>query len=183
LVIPSFWPRGIGGSTFRASRQDFVCNFAGRVVPEAGLEPARPRGRGIFVPLRLSPPASRRSWPGARLRPSLPALGARRLLSTPSRLHGLGSASARSGSRAFAEFDGFRSARFRAGAQIALQVPCVYRFHHSGDGRSAAIVPPRPPRGRPAQAAPRIPAEEWTPMEMPIPPEVERDVRNTEARS
>jgi hypothetical protein len=28
-----------------------------KLVPEAGLEPARPRGRGIFVPLRLSPPA------------------------------------------------------------------------------------------------------------------------------
>ncbi|AVJ90868.1 hypothetical protein CSB85_1439 [Pseudomonas aeruginosa] len=27
------------------------------LVPEAGIEPARPRGRGIFLPLRLSPPA------------------------------------------------------------------------------------------------------------------------------
>jgi len=43
--------------------------------------------RGIFFPLRLSPPPSpkkRRSWAGARLHHSLSALGARRLLSTPS---------------------------------------------------------------------------------------------------
>ena len=44
--------------------------------------------RGIFFPLRLSPPPSpkkRRSWAGARLHHSLSALGARRLLSTPSK--------------------------------------------------------------------------------------------------
>jgi hypothetical protein len=29
------------------------------VVPETGIEPVRPRGRGIFLPLRLSPPAPR----------------------------------------------------------------------------------------------------------------------------
>ena len=43
--------------------------------------------RGIFFPLRLSPPSPpkrRRSWAGARLHHSLSALGARRLLSTPS---------------------------------------------------------------------------------------------------
>jgi len=43
--------------------------------------------RGIFFPLRLSPPPPRkrrRSWAGARLHHSLSALGARRLLSTPS---------------------------------------------------------------------------------------------------
>ena len=43
--------------------------------------------RGIFFPLRLSPPPSpkkRRSWAGARLHHSLSAVGARRLLSTPS---------------------------------------------------------------------------------------------------
>jgi len=41
------------------------------VVPEAGIEPARPRGRGIFVPLRLSPPppafvvwSTPSPWPG-----------------------------------------------------------------------------------------------------------------------
>jgi len=27
------------------------------MVPETGIEPVWPRGRGIFVPLRLSPPA------------------------------------------------------------------------------------------------------------------------------
>ena len=41
--------------------------------------------RGIFFPLRLSPPARMRcSWAGARLHHRLAALGARRLLSTPS---------------------------------------------------------------------------------------------------
>jgi len=47
------------------------------MVPEAGFEPARPRGRGIFVPLRLSPPplaSRRRSWSGARLHPGLAAV-------------------------------------------------------------------------------------------------------------
>jgi len=38
------------------------------MVPEAGVEPARLLGRGIFMPLRLSPPARLRcSWSGARL--------------------------------------------------------------------------------------------------------------------
>ncbi|KAG0892122.1 hypothetical protein G6F32_017463 [Rhizopus arrhizus] len=55
------------------------------VVPETGIEPVRPCGRGIFLPLRLSPPARKRcSWSGARLHHRLAALGARRLLSTPS---------------------------------------------------------------------------------------------------
>lgn len=74
------------------------------LVPETGIEPVRPyQGRGIFIPLRLSPP----HWPQdawtkrsahrsrhvrglehafAIAGPSLaPTLGARRLLSTPSR--------------------------------------------------------------------------------------------------
>ncbi len=55
------------------------------LVPEAGIEPARPRSRGIFLPLRLSPPTHMRcSWSGARLHHSPAAVGARRLLSTPS---------------------------------------------------------------------------------------------------
>lgn len=43
--------------------------------------------RRIFFPLRLSPPSCARAgrlWSGARLHPSLSAVGARRLLSTPS---------------------------------------------------------------------------------------------------
>jgi hypothetical protein len=64
------------------------------MVPEAGLEPAWPFGLGIFLPLRLSPPLAG-SWSGARLHHGLAALGARRLLSTPSPSRGLGSALAR----------------------------------------------------------------------------------------
>src|SRR5690606_5207045 len=76
---------------------------AEELVPEAGFEPARPRGRGIFVPLRLSPPrgafvvwSTPSPWPLGRW-PR--AVGARRLLSTPSRRGGLGSALARDGSQ------------------------------------------------------------------------------------
>lgn len=61
-----------------------------------------------------------RSWSGARLHHGRNALGARRLLSTPSgHPRGrLGSALARLSARAFADFDGFHSAGFPAEAQI-----------------------------------------------------------------
>ncbi|MNS52895.1 hypothetical protein D3C72_856310 [compost metagenome] len=94
---------------------------AQQVVPETGIEPVRPCGRGIFLPLRLSPPARVRcSWSGARLHHSLAAVGARRLLSTPSPVFqsGLGSALARNRSRAFAEFDGLHLWSFPQRAQI-----------------------------------------------------------------
>ena len=96
--------------------------------PESNRHALRP---GIFFPLRLSPPAafragkSRRSWAGARLRPGLAALGARRLLSTPSCAGRLGSALAGHGAGAFAEFDGFHSGRFRAEAQIVSSPLCL----------------------------------------------------------
>jgi hypothetical protein len=92
------------------------------VVPEAGIEPARPRGRGIFLPLRLSPPTRMRClWSGARLHHSLAAVGARRLLSTPSQpldWAWLGVGSGAEASRAFAEFDGLHFGRFPPKAQI-----------------------------------------------------------------
>src|SRR5689334_22117064 len=69
------------------------------VVPGAGVEPARPCGQGIFLPLRLSPPLSG-SWSGARLHHGPAALGARRLLSTPSSSR-LGSALSRSRDQGF----------------------------------------------------------------------------------
>lgn len=90
--------------------------------PESNRQALR---RGIFFPLRLSPPPSpkkRRSWAGARLHRSLSALGARRLLSTPSQAilprAWLGVGSAANAARAFAEFDGFHFRRFRRKAQI-----------------------------------------------------------------
>src|SRR5690606_8778658 len=67
---------------------------------------------------------NRCSWSGARLHHSLAAVGARRLLSTPSRNSfelGLGSALARMlrASRAFADFDGRHLRGFPRRAQIA----------------------------------------------------------------
>lgn len=54
------------------------------VVRTAGLEPAFPFEKQIFVPPRLSPPPHRRSWSGLSLRQGLPTVGATRLVSTPS---------------------------------------------------------------------------------------------------
>lgn len=69
----------------------------------------------------------RRSWSGARLHHSLAALGARRLLSTPSRFFrsGLGSALARNKSRAFAEFDGLHLWSFLRRAQMDSSPLCL----------------------------------------------------------
>ena len=103
--------------------------------------------RGIFLPLRLSPPAHTRcSWSGARLHHSLAAVGARRLLSTPSQTVAwawLGVGSDAEASRAFADFDGLHFRRFPPKAQI-VQVPCVYRFHHSGGDHPHTTGPGRP---------------------------------------
>ncbi|MNF96417.1 hypothetical protein D3C84_792080 [compost metagenome] len=71
---------------------------ASKLVPEAGIEPAR-LSAGDFLPTSAFAAALRiagRSWAGARLHHSLAAVGARRLLSTPSQAGlGLGSALAR----------------------------------------------------------------------------------------
>src|SRR5215475_5265483 len=61
-------------------RQEKTC----LLVRTGGLEPPPPYGEQIFVPLRLSPPPCRRSWSGLSLRHSPSALGAARLVSTPS---------------------------------------------------------------------------------------------------
>ena len=53
--------------------------------PESNRHASR---RGIFLPLRLSPPLAG-SWSGARLHHGLATVGARRLLSTPSLYQGL----------------------------------------------------------------------------------------------
>ena len=84
-----------------------------------------------------------RSWSGARLHHSLAAVGARRLLSTPSQAAAwawLGVGSGARASRAFADFDGLHFGRFPPKAQI-VQVPCVYRFHHSGVVLNALKTP------------------------------------------
>ena len=52
------------------------------MVAPAGLEPARPYGQQIFLPLRLSPPKKFVVWTISS--PSFETLGAARLVSTPS---------------------------------------------------------------------------------------------------
>ena len=76
------------------------------------------------------------SWSGARLHHSLAAVGARRLLSTPSHEpfdSGLGSALARTLARPghSPNLTGFTFGVSSGGLKF-LQVPCVYQFHHSG---------------------------------------------------
>ncbi len=76
------------------------------------------------------------SWSGARLHHSLAAVGARRLLSTPSHEafdSGLGSALARTLARSgrSPNLTGFTFGVSSGGLKL-LQVPCVYQFHHSG---------------------------------------------------
>src|SRR5262245_52737732 len=67
------------------------CGSSPALVRTAGLEPAFPFEKQIFVPLRLSPPPRWRSWSGLSLRHSLSTPGAARLVSTPSPGEGLGS--------------------------------------------------------------------------------------------
>ena len=111
-----------------------------KLVPEAGIEPARPfRVEGFSYHFGFRRQRERCSWSGARLHHSLAAVGARRLLSTPSQTVAwawLGVGSDAEASRAFADFDGLHFRRFPPKAQI-VQVPCVYRFHHSGVVRNA----------------------------------------------
>ena len=98
------------------------------VVPETGIEPVRPRGRGIFLPLRLSPPAQACcSWSGARLHHSLAGLRCppSALYTFPGWPPGLGSALARTGSRAFTEFDGLHLWSFLQRAQICSSPLCL----------------------------------------------------------
>ena len=105
------------------------------VVPGAGFEPAWPCGRGIFFPLRLSPPLAG-SWAGARLHHGLTALGARRLLSTPSLLphEGLARRSLALACRAFTEFDGIHRTHFCVRAQFDKS-PVSRQFHHPGSAQ------------------------------------------------
>jgi hypothetical protein len=102
-----------------------------KLVPEAGIEPARPfRVEGFSYHFGFRRQRERCSWSGARLHHSLSTLGARRLLSTPSLESfdpGLGSVLARmlAASRAFAEFDGLHLRGFPWRAQIASSPLCL----------------------------------------------------------
>ena len=93
------------------------------MVPEAGIEPARLSARDFLTTSTFAAALlnAGRSWSGARLHHSLAAVGARRLLSTPSQSWNLGLARRWLGceaSRAFTDFDGLHFGRFPPKAQI-----------------------------------------------------------------
>jgi hypothetical protein len=87
---------GLGFEVLLGDFRDDAVSFARApvscdgVVRTAGIEPAFPFEKQIFLPPRLSPPPDWRSWSGLSLRHSLPTVGAARLVSTPSP-KGLGS--------------------------------------------------------------------------------------------
>jgi len=85
-------------------------------VRAEGIEPSRPCGLRIFVPLRLSPPRHAGSWSGLYLHHSPWGLGAARLVSTPSRKHfraWLGIAIS-----GFPDFEQFYAVGFPMGTQV-----------------------------------------------------------------
>lgn len=85
------------------------------MVRTAGIEPAREFSQRIFVPLRLSPPLSR-LWSGLSLHRGVAAVGAARLVSTPSCFQAwLGITS-----KGFPEFEQFCFARFHTSTQFGL---------------------------------------------------------------
>ena len=78
----------------------------------------------------------RRSWSGLSLRHSVAALGAPRLVSTPSRNPGLARDWLGLSPLAFPEFGRFYAADFPAGTPI--EVCCVYHFATSAGGASVS---------------------------------------------
>ena len=70
-------------------RELLILDAENKMVRTAGLEPAFPFEKQIFVPPRLSPPPHRRLWSGLYLHRGVAALGAARLVSTPSRRRAL----------------------------------------------------------------------------------------------
>ena len=87
------------------------------MVRAAGIEPARPFGLRIFIPLRLSPPSQRGDVCGLDYPFTVAfAVGAARLVSTPSRFRAwLGIAIA-----GFPEFEQFCTSSFQEGTQVSL---------------------------------------------------------------
>ena len=116
--------------------------------PESNRHDREVEGFSCHFGFRRQRPGGRCSWSGARLHPGPATVGARRLLSTPSvesvetsssAWLGVGSASARCrtlvriGHRPgrSPNLTGFISGVSTGGLKLP-QVPCVYRFHHSG---------------------------------------------------
>jgi|GEM_PF-2936312 len=109
------------------------------MVPEAGIEPARLAARDFLATSAFAATLRNAgcSWSGARLHHSLAAVGARRLLSTPSRALAwawLGVGSDEQASRAFAEFDGRHFGGFPLKAQIVCSSPLCLPISPLGHG-------------------------------------------------
>ena len=84
----------------------------GSVVPRAGVEPAWPCGRGIFITLRLSPPVPAVRALDYAFTLALRALGAPRLVSTPSPFGGLVRRCLGDLARGFTEFEEIHAGAF-----------------------------------------------------------------------
>lgn len=94
------------------------------------------------MPLRLSPPSrSRRSWPGLSLHRGVAALGAARLVSTPSRRSELQRAWLGIAISGFPEFEQFYIPGFPGGTQSSLS-PLRLPFRHARTGAPQAIAEP-----------------------------------------
>ena len=125
---------GVDGGCLEISEMEWL-RFIREVVPEAGVEPARLAAGDFLATSAFAAGASavrglERAF-AMVFRPKAPAV---RSLHLPDRAAGrawLGVGSDALASRAFADFDGHHSPGFPGEAQI-VQVPCVYRFHHSG---------------------------------------------------
>ncbi len=110
-----------------------ISDIKSDLVRTAGLEPAWAiRPRDFLTNYDFHRHSEECLWSGLYLHPNQLALGAARLVSTPSEYIGL----ARDCQiRGFPEFEQFYTHRFQWGTQL-VQVPCVYQFHHVRDGNS-----------------------------------------------
>src|SRR5436309_12013306 len=119
------------------------------LVRTAGLEPARAMPNGFSYQLRLSPPPMWRLWSGLSLHPGVAAVGAARLVSTPSRRRAwLGITS-----EGFPEFEQFCIPGFPESTQLGLsplRLPVSPRPHAmtfiTRAGLAAKVSGPDEPR-------------------------------------
>lgn len=101
------------------------------MVRAGGLEPPLPCGKRIFLPTATFVAPSRGLWPGLSLHLSISALGAARLVSTPSRSRRPGLARD-CHFKGFPEFERFYATGFPDGHPISPSSP------------SRLPIPPRP---------------------------------------
>jgi len=138
------------------------------LVRTAGLEPALPDGKQIFIPLRLSPPPRKGAFVVWTIPSPWPAPEGTRVRCRPSSLYtfralsgGLGSGLARADSPELSpNLSGSAPGVSRPGTPI-VKVCCVYRFRHA---RTGTFLPyrraecegenrPRPPLDRQRRVA------------------------------